>query len=216
MRIGLRATSLPDRLLARLLLVFVLLVGSAWPTLALACEIKPYPDAFPVDSTQAAALPAAPMLALASLSVRRSRHAPPGSGDCGEIGSLVLQFTQSDGSAWPDDVGVRLSVVRGALPQTFPIPDYPVLTFAIPDYPMLTTQGSLDFAGGDDPAQAIDFTLRATGVNAGGVESAPIEIHVSDSGRSSGCSMSGAEPGWALPVGLALCALAFRRARRRA
>jgi hypothetical protein len=182
------------------------LAGSAWPAAAFACQIKPYPDQFLVDATLASASPAPPTAALANMSLRRSQHAPPGNGDCAEIGSLTLQLAQTDGSTWPADVGVRLAVVRGALPQAF----------EIPSYPLLTTQGVLYFAGGDDPSQPIDFTLQATAVNTGGVESAPIEIRVSEAGHGSGCAIVGraGRPDVVALAGLALCGLALLRARR--
>jgi hypothetical protein len=189
-------------------LVAAILASSAWLPAAWACKIKPHPDQFPVDATLAASLPAPPVLSLASVTVRRSQHAPPGTGDCADVGSMTLQFVQVDGSRWPAGVGVRLAVTRGALPQAF----------AVPSYPLLTTEGELYFGGGDDPSQPMDFTLQATAVNAGGVESLPIEIHVSDAGRGSGCAIGGRAGGNGIVVVLAclaLCGLALARARRR-
>jgi hypothetical protein len=54
-------------------------------------------------------------------------------------------------------------------------------------------------------------------VNAGGVESAPIEIHVSDAGHGSGCAIGGhaGRSDIVALLGLALCGLALARARRR-
>jgi hypothetical protein len=208
MRPGTATASFPrppgKNLLAIAVAVFA---SSAWPVSALACKIKPYPDQFPVDPTLAASLPAPPALSLGDVSVQRSQHAPPGNGDCAEVGSLTLQFLQADGSFWPPDLGVRLAVVRGVLPQAF----------TIPSYPLLTAQGALYFAGGDDPSQSVDFTLEAAAVNAGGVEAPPIEIHVSDAGRGSGCAIGGraGRPDSVALLGLALCGLALARARRR-
>jgi len=203
-----RTNSLPRRaskqLLAFSLAVFVC---AAWPATSWACNIKPYPDQFVVDPTLAASLPPPPALALAGVIVQRSEHAPPGSGDCGEIGFLTLRFVRADGAIWPADVGVRLTVERPLLPQPF--------TF--PTYPFLTTEGTLLFAGGDDPSRPIDIPLQAVAVNAGGVESAPIEVQISEPGRTSGCAIGGdaGRSGGACLAYLALCALAFARARCR-
>jgi hypothetical protein len=176
-----------------------------WPGAGWACQIKPSPDQFPVDATLAASLPAPSAIALAGVSLKRSQHAPPGNGDCGEVGRLTLQIARADGSTWPADIGVRLAVVRGTLAEAF----------AIPSYPLLTTEGMLGFAGGDDPSQPIDFTLQAAAVNAGGVESSPIEIHVSDGGR--GCAIGGpaGRPGLVALAGLVLLGLALARTRER-
>jgi len=185
-------------------LLVVVLASSACPRSALACKIKPDPDPFPIDT---ASSDAAPAPSLTSVTVKRAQHAPPGNGDCAEVGRLTLQFSRADGSALPDSVGIRLTVAQGRLPQAF----------TIPTYPLLTTQGLLAFAGGDDPSQPIDFTLQATGVGAGGAESAPIDIHVNDPGQSSGCAMArrAGRPDIIPLAGFALCWLAFARARRR-
>jgi hypothetical protein len=183
------------------------LACAAWPAMSWACKIKPYPDQFMVDPTLAASLPAPPALTVTAVTVQRSRHAPPGNGDCGEVGFLTLQLIPADGSAWPADIGVRLAVGDGAPPQAF----------TIPTYPLQTTDGTLGFAGGDDPSEPIDFRLQAAAVNAGGVESAPIEVHVSAPGRGCTCAIGGggSRSGIASLACLALCGLLFTRARRR-
>jgi len=165
-------------------LISALLLGviGAWPTNAAACKIKPYPDQFQTGSPTAGSLQPPPMLSLVDARVTRSKYAPPGNGDCGEVGSLELQFEAAGASAWPADLGVRLSLLGGSLPPPF----------QIPAYALVATQGTLNFAGGDDPSQPMDFTLQATAVDSAGNESSPIEVHVTDPGRqSSGCSFAG-------------------------
>jgi hypothetical protein len=185
------------------------LVGAAWSTAAWACNIRPYPESFPVDATLAGSLPNPAALSLVSASLERDAVAPPENGDCGVLDVLTLQFAQADGSGWPADLGVRLAVVRGAPPQTF----------TLPSYPLLTTQGQLCFAGGHaDSQHTIDFTLRAVAVNAGGVESAPIEIPVATPvQRGCECGIGGGAryPHLVEVAGLVLCGLAAARARRR-
>lgn len=104
-------------------------------------------------------------------------------------------------------MGVALALVRGTMPAAFPIPTHA----------LQTGDGSLIFAGGDDPSQAIDFTLLATAVNRGGTQSAPIEVHIVDGGKSSsGCAVDqGHSRSGAVPIVLAVLALALTGLRRR-
>ena len=181
------------------------LVAASWPSEASACKILPYPDSFSVNPTLGSSVPPPPSLQLVKVSILRSRHAPPGNGDCGDVGSLTLQFAEADGTPWPTEFGVHLALERGVLPQAF----------TIPSEPLTTSAGALSFAGGDDPAQPIDFTLQATGVNAGGIESTPIEVHVSDPGSSCACAIGRAKrtpPSFF--VGVLFFGLVIRRARR--
>jgi hypothetical protein len=93
-----------------------------------------------------------------------------------------MQFNIPGSSAWPAELGVRLSLLSGSLPAAF----------QIPAYALVATHGTLYFAGGDDPSQPMDFTLRANSVDSAGNESSSIEVHVTDPGRqSSGCSFVG-------------------------
>ena len=164
----------------------LLLCGiGAWPTHAAACKIKPYPDQFQTGSTANGSLQPPTTPSLVGVAVIRSKHAPPGNGDCAEVGSLQIQFEIPGSSSWPADLGVRLSLLSGSLP----------LAFQIPAYALVATQGTLYFAGGDDPSQPMDFTLQASSVDGAGNESSPIAVHVTDPGRqSSGCSFAG-KPG---------------------
>jgi len=192
-------------------LISVFLLGSigAWPTYAAACQIKPYPDQFQTGSTAASSLQPPPALTLVDARVTRSKYAPPGNGDCGDVGSLQLQFEVAGSSSWPTDLGVRLSLGGGSLPPAF----------QIPAYALVATQGTLNFSGGDDPSQPMDFTLQARAVDSTGNESSPIEIHVTDSGRQSGgCSFAG-KPShdsklWGSFVGLCLLGWSLFRTLR--
>lgn len=187
--------------------VTLLFLGvSAWSSSAHACNIKPSPNQFILDSAPVTDPPVPPALTLVSVDLQRSEHAPPGTGDCKDVGSLTIKLAPSDGSPWPANVGVSLTLVRGTMPGAFPIPSYP----------LQTSDGSLIFAGGDDPSQAIDFTLQATAVNRVGTPSAPIEIHIVGGAKgSSGCSFAGGSGrSGVVLVTLMLLLLAFARSRR--
>jgi hypothetical protein len=197
----------------RILSVALNLVGclaflgvSIWSPQTHACSIMPHPNEFVLDRAPATEPPDPPALTLVSVELQRSEHAPPGTGDCKDVGSLTIKLAPADGTTWPANVGVSLALVRGTMPGAFPIPTHG----------MQTSDGSLIFAGGDDPSQAIGFTVQATAVNRVGTQSAPIEIHIVGGARgSSGCTVAGGHRhSRAVPVMLALWALAFARLRR--
>jgi hypothetical protein len=192
-----------------LISVLLLVTLAAWTTDAAACKLKPYPAQFPTGSTAGGSSQPPPALSLVDARVTRSKYAPPGNGDCGEVGSLHLQFEIVGSSSWPADLGVRLSLVGGSLPPAF----------QGPEYALVAPQGTLDFSGGDDPSQPMDFTLQARAVDSAGNESSPIEVHLTDSGRSGGCSFAGkASRGstlWNAFFGLLLGGALFRTLRRR-
>lgn len=179
---------------------------SAWSSSAHACKIKPAPDEFIVDSAPVADPAGPPALTLVGVDLQRSEHAPPGDGDCKEVGFLTIKLAPANGSSWPANVGVGLTLVSGTMPRAFPIPSYP----------LQTNDGTLRFAGGDDPSQDIDFTLRALALNRVGTSSPPIKIHIVGGARgSSGCALvRGPMRFGAVPVTLALLLLVFARPRR--
>jgi hypothetical protein len=187
-----------------LIAVTSIVVTTAARSPASACTIQPYPDRFGTD-TALVAIAAPPALRLASVTLRRARHAPPGNGDCGEVGHLALRFVQADGSPWPAEHGIRLTVTS----------DTPPGPFTIPSYPMATAGGALYFGAGDDPSLPINFELAAVAVNAAGVESAPIVIRVSDDGAGGGCSMGAGARGVPAVLIAAVVVLGAALARRR-
>lgn len=163
------------RLVALSFLLGVLaLADHAW-----ACTIKSSPDTFVINQAVAATGPMAPQST--KVQVRRSKYAGPGKGDCGDVGSIQLDFELA-GTTWPDTMGIRLRVLNGDLPRRM----------ILPDVPLKVTNGSLSFAFSDDPAQPMDVTLQATTVDSTGNESSPISIHVVSAGNRSegGCSFS--------------------------
>jgi len=195
--------------MVRVLGLCVALAVGAVPATAWACKIVPAPDAFQSGSSPSGAADV-PSLTLSSVTLVRAKHGPTGNGECADVGTLVLSFQAADSSAWPSNLGVRLSLEKGDFPPAFPIPPYP----------LATSDGSLAFAGQDDPSKPIDFTLQAVAVDSSGNESAPTEVHVSDPGRqSTGCSFSGnasgVESGYrTLLVGLSLIVFGAIQKRR--
>jgi hypothetical protein len=192
-----------------LISLFLLATTAAWTPDAAACKIKPYPDQFPTGSTAGGSSQPPPTPSLVDARVTRSQHAPPGNGDCAEVGRLHLQFGIVGSPSWPADLGVRLTLARGSLPPAF----------EIPAYALVAPEGTLDFSGGDDPSQPMDFTLQASAVDSAGNESSPIEVHVTDSGKSGGCSFAG-KPSrggtlWSAFCGVLLGWSLFRTLRRR-
>lgn len=187
-----------------MLLALVTVAAAATvPAPASACSFIPYPAEFPVAAPAVQPSPP-PELHFASVTLKRARYAPPGNGDCGDVGHLELRFVQADGSAWPADYGIRVTVTS----------DSPPGPFTIPSYPMVTTNGALFFGAGDDPSLPIDFRLAAVAVNAAGVESTPVEIHVSDGGRG-GCAVGGGARDVPAVAVAAVVVLGLALARRR-
>jgi len=161
--------------------VLALVITSLQTPVAWACKIKQLPDQFSAASSSSpdSAPPSPPNVA--GVAVTRAGHAPPGNGDCSEVGYLEIKLQAGDSGTWPATLGVGLSLVAGTLPTAFPV---------MPDYPLAPIQGSLYFAGQDDPSQSIDFTLRAVAVDGAGTESTPVDIRVFSPGNGGGgCSL---------------------------
>jgi hypothetical protein len=150
------------------------------PGPALACSYQPNPLEFTTNGPPPAGAPAPLPPRLANVVVYRSQHAPPGIGDCAELGSVQLSFTLA-GAAWPATLGIRLRLVDG-----FP-PDFVHL-----DGPAWRVKsGKLSFVGGDDPSRDFEFTVQATTVDASDMESSPITIHVSSTSQAEGgCALA--------------------------
>jgi hypothetical protein len=204
--LAMRELPLRSRIICLIGLWVSLLIGAA-PATAWACKIKPAPDPLPSGASPWVGAEV-PSLTLLGVSLTRAKHAPPGDGDCAEIGHLGLSFRATNLSEWPDNLGIMLSLEKGAFPPAFPIPSYP----------MVASQGTLLFAGPDDPAQSIDFTLQAVAVDSSGNASSPIAVHVSDPGRQSGCAFFGrpsAGRAGSFVLFLGLCLVASRALRRR-
>ncbi|HTV22781.1 MAG TPA: hypothetical protein VMG12_29025, partial [Polyangiaceae bacterium] len=142
------------------------------PILVSACVTEPPPHTSAADA----------VLELEQLLVRRSAHAPPGGGDCGELGHLDLGFRWGDSDEWPSDIRILLTVEDGEVPWTLFLPPLTTTEFG-PSWVKLTETGRLSFVGQDDPSQPLDITLSARALDCSGAASSPIEIRITDPGR---------------------------------
>lgn len=120
-------------------------------------------------------------LELEAVEIRRSQYAPPGRGDCGELGNFRLRFRLAGGRAWPADVGLLLTLQDGDF-QYFqpPLTQLPSAS----GWLLLPQAGEVRFLGPDDPRQPMRLTFEARAVDCSNAVSAPIEVRVSDPGRA--------------------------------
>jgi hypothetical protein len=119
-------------------------------------------------------------LELEAVEIRRSQYAPPGRGDCGELGNFRLRFRLAGSAAWPADVGLLLTLRDGDF-QYFqpPITQLPSAS----GWLLLPQAGEVRFLGPDDPRQPIRLALEARAVDCSNAVSAPIQVLLSDPGR---------------------------------
>lgn len=160
------------------------LLGAARDAAACSVILPDGPESVRCDesATDAGTPTAAPALALEieAIEVRRSRYAPPGYGDCGELGSVAVRFRLAGGASWPGDVGVLINHVSGEFPWFQP----PVAsTSAGTGWVLRTANGSVSFLGPDDPRQPLNVHLVARLLDCDGATSAPIDVVITDPGR---------------------------------
>jgi hypothetical protein len=166
------------------LLAAAALLGVARDVAACSVLLPDQPESVRCDgSALDAGMPtAAPALALEveAVEVRRSRYAPPGYGDCGELGSVAVRFRLAGGASWPSDVGLLISHVSGEFPWFQP----PMAsTSAGTGWVLLPVNGSVSFLGPDDPRQPLNVHLVARVLDCQGATSAPIDVVITDPGR---------------------------------
>ena len=115
-----------------------------------------------------------------AVDVRRAVYPPPGKGDCGEIGRVVVRFGLASGEPWPADVSLLIRHSSGHFPWFQP----PVATIAAGSgWQMRATEGKVAFVGPDDPREPLDVKLEARAIDCAGEASAPVEISITDPGR---------------------------------
>ena len=176
------------------------LVCSTWPGRARACSVilpekqsvscgNPATDAGAVPHTSAAGA----QLQIESVQVQRSRYAPPGLGDCGELGSTTVRFRLAGSPEWPSDMGVLISLRQGNFSYFQPpltslasASGWLFLPGAVP------SPGSVRFFGPDDPSQPLELLLDARAIDCNNNLSAPVELRVSDPGRRRDAGATGA------------------------
>ena len=135
----------------------------------------------------------APAVALEvqTIEVRRSRYPPPGLGDCGELGSVAVQFRLAGSMSWPGDVGVLINHVSGEFPWFLP----PVAsTSAGSGWLLGTAEGRVSFFGPDDPREPLDVHLVARLIDCTGATSAPNDVVIADPGRPDDAQGTASEP----------------------
>jgi hypothetical protein len=160
-------------------------IGLVWVKTGLCCSFAPEPSKFGHSANgEPTAAPPLP-LQLKKVRVGRSQHAPPGPGDCSEVGGVALDFAFSDSATGAQQLGIGLTVIEGALPPSM----------VLSGGPYAHDNGTLSFMFADDPHEAFSFTLAARAVDTAGNQSSPTKVVVTGdpkpSDSSGGCSMSG-------------------------
>src|SRR5688572_10479775 len=171
-------------------LVLACAVGSSWQARAGACSVVlPQQQSLScevVPGGGAHTSVAAAQLQLDAVEIQRSRYAPPGKGDCGELGSARLRFhleqaTPPGSSAWPIDVGLLLTLREGTSSYFAP----PLTTVAgTPGWLLLPQSGAVRLFGPEDPQAPLALRLEARAVDCAGAVSAPLEVRIEHPGRS--------------------------------
>lgn len=129
---------------------------------------------------------------------------------CDDLGTVALSI-RGLADEQLEDMGLRLRVVGGELPEGAQIPDEPV---ELGPYPVVISW----IDGAADEQEPVDFTLTIAAVDRSGNEGPATEVHVFDPGSSAaaGCQLAGGANGWDLsliaPVALWL---AYRRRQAR-
>ncbi|TNF37725.1 MAG: hypothetical protein EP329_02380 [Deltaproteobacteria bacterium] len=180
------------------------------PAAALACSHIGN-EAYTIDPAEEG-VDTTPPSALVDAEVTVSRRGT--AGDCGGVSScddigvfsIVLTPGGDDRTA-ADDLGYRVTVVSGRLPQGLILPPG-TLQPALPN--------ELFFVwidGRTDTQEAFDAVLGLVPVDRAGNEGPMLTVHLRDEG--SGCAAGGRVPDQALWLGLALLALVAHRERAR-
>jgi hypothetical protein len=193
---------LPRSTAIGLVAVAVLLLGIVWSPRAEACSFAG-PQPFSLNASNGDVTPPAPPV-LDHLQIRRSDHAPPGNGDCGEIGSIQLTLGLSDDTFAADQIGVRLRLKDGSLPPGL----------ALPPDPIVHDSGMVLLAFPDDPDQRYSFTLAVSAIDGARNESEPTDVVVTGEPQGCACTLyARGTPGTghSLAAVAALIALARRR-----
>lgn len=174
-------------------LVLACAVCSGWPAPASACSvILPQKLSLACGGGAGGAAHtsvAQARLELGAVAIQRSRYAPPGRGDCGELGSSRLRFqlldehgAQVGGSGgWPSDVGLLLTLREG---QSGYFAPPPTTVAGVSGWLLLPQAGAVRLFGPDDPRSPLALRLEARAVDCQGAVSAATEVHIAHPGRS--------------------------------
>ena len=185
-----------------------ILAGVSWAKSGLACSIVLDPPHFEPSAKGEATGTRPSPLQLKRVRVTRSKRAPPGPGDCSEIGGFALDFALSSFGTEARKMGVALKLIKGELP----------LGMTLAGGPYKHENGVVSFGFADYPDEAFSFTLAARAVDATGNQSSPVEVVVKGDpqpSRSTGrCSMSahlGHSQAWGAVFLLGVALLLTRR-----
>jgi hypothetical protein len=153
-------------------------------------------------------------LQVEAIEVERARYPPPGHGDCGDIGRAKVQFKLAGHDSWPSDLGVLLRLSSGDFPWSEPPTSK---TDAGSGWLMSAEGGKVSFVGQEDPRKALDITLTARAIDCAGSGSSLIQVHITDAGKASGCSITrrASRPSPTTVLSLLASAVILRRALRR-
>ena len=196
------------------LLVIASAAATAWPaTDARACSYG-LPPAHVVDPAMQATDHLSPTLPpLGAPRITRGKDAQ-GAGctssvsSCDDIGVVAIPVSATDDNTAPEQIGFRMSVAAGSLPEGVTLP-----SDAVKSSGDMLALFWVDGARNDQ--EPIEFTLRVVAIDLAGNESAPQTVRVSDD--PGGCTIAPARrscPGLAFVAAAALL-LATRRCRRR-
>lgn len=197
--------------------VLAVLVVLCLPGRALPCEFARL-DAHQVDAAAQQVDRTAPTLAPApAVKVQRGtspQHGCTGtlSSSCDGSGSIAITPTVADERALPAEIGFRMRLLSGSLPQGLNLPGGDVRA----------RSGGLYFHwddGYEADHEEFSFTLEIIAVDTAGNPSPPVQVVISDGG-SGGCSIGRSSGSRATGPGLLPClilgaaAMLYRRRRR--
>jgi hypothetical protein len=196
------------------------LIGMA--VLALPSPVRPcdwgLPPAHVIDVAAQQVDRTPPSLAPMPAVALRRGPAPEGCGaqqitSCDGVGSLGITPVATDDRSAAAQIGFRLRVVAGNLPDGLTLPSTDIQASSGTIY--------LQWDDGiEDDHEAFSFTLELSAVDSAGNASAPVTLVVSDGGSDGGCAVGGGAAGAWWPMMLlvvvgGLARIAVRQSGRR-
>ena len=159
--------------------------AAATPTPARACSFAG-PTPYVVDPSMQATdqvAPTLPPLSVGRLQRGKAMEACSGN-SCEGMGALAIAGVATDDVTPETGIGYRFSVVAGALPPGFRLPEGPT-QITISDRQIWLNWDD----GATDDQESIDFTLQLVAIDRAGNESAPQTLRVTDD--TGGCAVAG-------------------------
>jgi hypothetical protein len=132
---------------------------------------------------------------------------------CDDIGAIAISVAATDDATPDDEIGYRLTLAAGRLPEGFVLPSTAVRTPRGTD-----GQIWIYWVDGKGDQESFSFTLQIVAIDLAGNESPPQSLTIADPGTG-GCRIAGRDrpstSGLLALLALATAAAARRRARRR-